>query len=172
MQEMEEVLAAQSLYHLTQACNWIKVMEICKEWPRICGRSITRSKDTALHLAVNDGQEKTVEELVGALKDNTPLRETNERGDTPLHCAAARGSQKMCATMARRDSGLIQLRNNKGETPFYLAALHGNVPAFLSLHATIKDNTDIALCRRIVDGDTILHCTIRRDYFGTCIFLC
>ena len=56
-------------------------------------------------MAVNDGRMELVNKLVGAIlehegrevvSDESALKSTNERGDTPLHLAASRGFNAMC----------------------------------------------------------------------------
>ena len=98
----------------------------------------------------------------------------NERGNTPLHLAAAQGNVEMCKLIAKVDVGvIIDARNNESETPFFVAALNGNKDAFLCLHDRIpggdenaKTVTDYPYCRRSSDGQTILHVAIEGEYFG------
>ena len=63
------------------------------------------------------------------------------------------------------DNKLSEARNKKGETPLFLAALHGHKDAFLYLHFCCTDQSS-GLWKRTSDGETVLHCTIRREHFG------
>ncbi|KAL2463343.1 uncharacterized protein Fot_52999 [Forsythia ovata] len=92
----------------------------------------------------------------------------NEKGNTPLHLAAAVGWLTICECIASRHLELISTRNSKGETPLFLTAYHGKLDAFLCLHHLYNQKTvqepeknkgqepDDSLCRR-EDGNTILN---------------
>ncbi|KAF8401748.1 hypothetical protein HHK36_012694 [Tetracentron sinense] len=128
---------------------------------------ITKSGDTALHVAVSYGKLGTVEKLLGATPDTQKvpsLQVKNEKGNTPLHLAASMGSVKICDYFAKQDPGLVIARNKAGETPLFLAALHGNTDAFLRLRDHCHNKRDDRPYIRD-DGDTILHCAISRNYF-------
>ncbi|GFZ04758.1 hypothetical protein Acr_17g0003300 [Actinidia rufa] len=84
---------------------WPEVMDIYKQHPELHDAKITRTQDTALHVAVSSGKEDKVK---------------NERENTPLHLAAALGNVRMCKIIADVDNGLIGVRNKENETPFFL----------------------------------------------------
>ena len=58
----------------------------------------------------------------------------------------------------------------EGETPLFLAALHGHKEAFLYLHSICVEEgtttTELHRPWRRENGDTILHVTIHKEYFG------
>jgi len=136
---------------------------------------INESRGTALHVAVNDGNVELVSILVeailrhegrGKLRDDSALRSTNERGNTPLHLAASRGFIGMCKFIIgengeRKD--LIRVRNKKRETPIFKAVLTGQRKAFLYLYDVSKD-LDVSLTND--HEDTILHKSIWRESLG------
>ncbi|KAI9119396.1 hypothetical protein K1719_010071 [Acacia pycnantha] len=169
---MQMSLKAESLYFFTLEERWEEVVAEYERNARIHKRPINITNDTALHMAVNDNRADVVEKLVKELKRSkkslSALELGNYKGDTPLHRAASRGSLEMCRCIAEAQGGgdnkLIEARNKSQETPLYLAALHGHKDAFLYLHSRCADKT-VGPCRRGGDGDTVLHCTIRRDYF-------
>ncbi|KAJ7972745.1 Ankyrin repeat-containing protein [Quillaja saponaria] len=160
----------QNLYHLTLKSKWDEVIEIYKNHWWTHTSKITRSGDTALHVAVTDGKYNFVKKLVYVITQQNPanakkvLGIKNERGNTPLHFAAYRAYLEMCVCIAEVDPSLVGSRNNEGETPLFLAALRGHKDAFLFLHTTCPDKI-IQHCRRN-DGQTILHSTIQGEYFG------
>ncbi|XP_054778446.1 uncharacterized protein LOC129286516 [Prosopis cineraria] len=153
--------------------DWNEVVQIFKENPEIHATKINDMDDTALHSAITNGASETsVKELVDEIvttKHNTmeALRAGNKRQDTPLHCAASRGSSFMCRQILRVDKSLVRESNIDGETPLFLAALNGHKETFLYLHSVCRNMhtaSSIPLWKRN-NGDSILHCTIHRKYF-------
>ncbi|KAJ7006178.1 hypothetical protein NC653_005511 [Populus alba x Populus x berolinensis] len=159
-----------NLFKFAMSGQWKKVVETYRSNPTACKARITMSGDTALHIAVNDGQEDTVQDLVEIISEQsgTEVKEVleiaNKRGNTPLHLAASMGNVKMCTCIARQDPSLVGVRNNDNETPFFSAALHGEKEAFLRLHSICGPEKG-RLYYRGKDGETILHVTISREYF-------
>ncbi|KAF5469637.1 hypothetical protein F2P56_013695 [Juglans regia] len=162
------------LFRLAMKAEWKKVVEkYTKELESVYNLKITRSGDTALHIAVSDGQEETVADLLKLMQSNhakEAVRTKNERDNTPLHTAAAMGNLPMCKLIAQVDPSLVGERNCEGETPFFLAAVHGKKEAFLYLHKICVDQDgkpdDIGYTyAKREDGDTILHCAINGEYF-------
>ncbi|XP_057460473.1 uncharacterized protein LOC130750972 isoform X1 [Actinidia eriantha] len=158
---------------------WDKVLEMYKLHPEVHDAQITRTNDTALHVAVSSGREDMVRELVdiisakGDVAKKNAVKVQNERGNTPLHLAAALGNVEMCKVIADADKGLIiSIRNNENETPLFVAARNGKKDAFLCLHNLIipsdgenaKTVKDYPYCRSR-DGQTILHVAIEGEYF-------
>ncbi|XP_050140751.1 uncharacterized protein LOC126616698 isoform X2 [Malus sylvestris] len=130
------------------------------------GAKITKSGDTALHIAVSDGQEKSVEELVKLITVKE-LEIKNERGNTPLQVAAWMGNETMCSCIANDYPSLVGAQNVDNETPLFLAAVYGKKDAFLLMHYITTPNghpKHYNYCRRN-DGDTMLHVAIAREYF-------
>ncbi|XP_061968223.1 uncharacterized protein LOC133691644 [Populus nigra] len=162
-----------NLFKFAMSGQWKEVVETYRRDPTACKARITKSGDTALHIAVNDGQEETVQALVDIISEQSKqsgtevkevLQIANKRGNTPLHLAASMGNVKMCTCIALLDRSLVGVRNNDNETPFFSAALHGKKEAFLRLHS-ICGIDEGRLYYRGKDGETILHVTISREYF-------
>lgn len=165
------------LFKLCMRGEWREVVRTYEEDKKAHTARITRTGDTALHVAVTDGQCDFVRELVELIcskeeegKPKEALRIQNERKNTALHFAASMGSVEMCEYIASAEASLLSMRNVDGETPLYLAALHGRKEAFLFLHYLSNDTHPepknyYSNCRR-TDGDTILHSAIGGDYFG------
>lgn len=167
-----------NLFKLAMQGKWEKVVQEYETNPKTHGAKITRSGDTALHIAVSDRKEAIVEQLVNLINDEVkrkkdekrevehPLTIANERGNTPLHLAASIGNVKMCKCIAQElKHQVVGIRNRDRETPFFLAALHGKKEVFLYLHQLCGAGTTEGYCRRS-DGETILHCAISGEYFG------
>ena len=165
--EMEKM--KKDLFNMAMKGDWKEVVRIYKQDDRAHEAKITRSGNTALHVAVSDCKVDVVEELVGHVVSNRSskavLRIQNDRGNTPLHSAASMGNVRMCYRMAKVDPSLVGIRNKESETPLFLAALRGKREAFLCLHYICGNKPDVSYCRR-QDGQTVLHCAIAGEYLG------
>ncbi|KAM1057879.1 hypothetical protein COP1_031188 [Malus domestica] len=155
--------------HLSRSAmlnEWKAVVRIYRLNKEAHGAKITKSGDTALHVAVSDGQEEHVKELVNQITVEE-LEIQNERGNTPLHIAAWMGNETMCACIANDYPSLVGAQNVDKETPLFLAAVYGKKDAFLLMHHICTPNghpKHYNYCRRN-DGDTMLHVAIAREYF-------
>lgn len=171
------------LFKRVMKADWESIREIYKtEKSSAHYLKITRSGDTALHIAVSDGQEDTVRDLITAMGNDRAKVAVNIKNgleNTPLHTAAAMGNRPMCKLIAEVDPLLVGKRNSDGETPFFLAALNGKKEAFLYLHKIFaksaddhpsSEHTGYNISQR-EDGDTILHCAINGEYFGERILI-
>lgn len=164
------------LFKLTMQKKWGEVVEKYED----CSAhkiKLTKSEDTAFHIAISSynskspssSHEKSTLKMISLMKEcsscSTVLSMQNEKGDTPLHVAAAVGWKVICSRIVEEDWELIKIRNKKGETPLFIAAHHGNLEAFHSLLGTEKDKKpDESLCRR-KDGNTVLHIAISGEFF-------
>lgn len=186
IEEEEEV--TDNLAEYTLEGRWEKVMEMYYEIPAAHTAVINDTVGTALHVAIDLDEERVVQELVKAIITHalprgrtakhqsvkiTALEVGNERGDTPLHLAAARGFANNCKWiigMKNEREYLASRKNNHGETPLFLAAMNGNKIAFAYL-STISGNS--ATLRDLVrnNGDSILHCAISREYFDLAVVI-
>lgn len=146
--------------------QWDNFVQAYENNPMSREAKLTRSGDTALHIAAAAGQTNIVSELVEIMGENASnvLKIQNDRGDTALHLAAALGNEAMCHCMASKYRELISVRNNDSETPLFLAVLHGNMAAFLCLHSYNQEK-DNRPCRKN-NGETILHSAISGEYFS------
>ncbi|KAL7200748.1 hypothetical protein ACSBR1_032639 [Camellia fascicularis] len=215
-------MTKEQLFRHAMKGEWKEVVEIYKKHAEVHVAKITKSGDTALHLAVSDGQDQFVKQLVdtiyeAAKKDehgggggepaaalapapaapsvqiegggggqasegapsgeNKPggggeeekapeaLRIKNERGNTPLHLAAASGSLAMCYWIAKQHPNLIFIRNNEKMNPLFLAALNGKKDAFLCLDNLSRNKKPLLEYCRGSNGDTFLHAALNGEYF-------
>ncbi|KAF4371574.1 hypothetical protein G4B88_008289 [Cannabis sativa] len=172
------------LFNYVMKGKWDKVVELYNDKPIAHKAKITKSGDTALHLAISEHQESVVEDLVKRIREKKTedvLRIQNEIGCTPLHFAVSMGSVRMCKCILEADESLVEVQNNKGETPLFWSVLYGQKKVFLCIDYYCqcrcrRQNTDncddevtnklkYAYCRRTSDGETILQCAIIGEYF-------
>jgi len=79
--------------------RWNEVVRLYSSDPKFSTIEINKSRGTALHVAVNDGNEEIVKSLVNSILSHNnveALECKNEKGDTPLHLAASRGFKDIC----------------------------------------------------------------------------
>nr|GMD60382.1 uncharacterized protein LOC109168328 [Ipomoea batatas] len=164
--------------------EWEKVLNTYSTHGFVRRAKLTKSEDTALHLAINCYHPKhrskdhlqCIKKMVTRIPDDEVLdilKLKNDTGDTPLHLAAQLGNVEICRCILTqveklgKADELIGERNNLNMTPLFLAAHRGKVDAFKLLHEKIKETEDrIHLCRK-EKGETILHSTLSGEYFGT-----
>ncbi|XP_051124849.1 uncharacterized protein LOC127247155 [Andrographis paniculata] len=165
-----------ALFKLTMAKRWREVAEIYRRQPAAHTAKLTKSEETALHIAVSSYHSKHpsssahVEEMID-LVEGQVFTMQNVKGDTPLHLAAAVGWVSVCARIAAKNRELIHIRNENGETPLFVAAHHGNLQSFLCLHQELIRNSanngelSVEALRRRKDGNTVLHSAISGEYY-------
>lgn len=157
------------LYTNVKRRNWEEVIKKCREETEALSMMLTQAKDTTLHLAAYDNNVEVVEKLVRVIcrsQREEVLKHKNERGNTPLHVAAAMGCAKMCNIIGSVNEKLVDERNKDGESPLFLAALHGHKIPFFCLYdfCRMDLNRVRSNCRR-KNGDTILHCALKNEQF-------
>ncbi|XP_075640714.1 uncharacterized protein LOC142612514 [Castanea sativa] len=124
----------------------------------------------------NNVYDKKVEEEISDILESTVWIKNNE-GNTPLHVAATAQRISICILLIRSFNSfqsVLGMHNIRGESPLFLAAFHGHKKIFLYFHLNIllgnskfsntdPESIDPAYLR--TDGETILHCAIRWEYF-------
>ncbi|XP_028772260.1 uncharacterized protein LOC114729420 [Neltuma alba] len=179
--------------------DWHNAVELCKSNPRLLSQGMTNSKDTALHVAINDNRDDVVEKLIGIIESkrtNQALIARNNKKETPLHCAAARGSVQMCELILRAGDNmredLLGIPNKWYENPIFVAVVHNRKLAFICLfdaarkkgegysdlyrYLVINRDTDRDAHRDTdadadADRDTVLHSAIRRGHADLAFYI-
>ncbi|XP_058782204.1 uncharacterized protein LOC131656522 [Vicia villosa] len=174
--DTEDSYEEDKLREYTIEGNWEKVKDLYKTDPKFSTVNINKSRGTALHVAVNDNNEEVVRNLVDSIISHgykRALESKNEKGDTPLHLAASKGFKEICECIIgengeRKD--LIVIVNKAGETPLFLAALSWQKQTFVYL-SELNDNYYYTINLIRLNGDSILHCAIRREFFDLALII-
>ncbi|XP_060173879.1 uncharacterized protein LOC132604403 isoform X2 [Lycium barbarum] len=171
------------IFNASMEKYWTKVQELYTKNKFVHKSKLTKSEDTALHLAISSyhpDQDDSlqhphlncIKKMIASIPEVNRLgilKQKNEKGNTPLHLAAELGIVSIIECLVNpEDPALIRETNSKGETPLFIAAYQGKLQAFLYLHECVQDENregPTELCRR-KDGDNILHAAISREHFG------
>jgi hypothetical protein len=165
------------LFRSTMKKRWDEVLKAYRMYPNDAPTAmLTKSGETALHIAVSshhsDLDTEGIRKLVEAISPEQAFKVLgmpNDKGDTPLHVAAAVGSVDICSCIATKSHELMEKRNRIGETPFFCAAKHGKLHAFVCLRNVWKkgkkEEVPDEFFRR-KDGSNILHQAISGEHFG------
>ncbi|CAK8565776.1 unnamed protein product [Lathyrus sativus] len=165
--------------------KWDEVIKLYESDPKFSTININESRGTALHVAVNDDNEKVVRSLVDSIishNNETALESKNKKGDTPLHLAASKGFKDICECIIGENGErkrLIDIDNNDGESPLFLAALSWQKQTFVYLFNFKQSETDCKLdgnysySKDLIrsNGDSILHCAIKREFFDLALII-
>nr|DAD22611.1 TPA_asm: hypothetical protein HUJ06_024074 [Nelumbo nucifera] len=85
---------------------------------------ITTIRDTALHIATDNGNVLMVDKLIQLMSaEDLELKDIN--GDTALSRAALGGNTKIAELLVRKSTGLVCIPNNYGFIPVTVAAGFG-----------------------------------------------
>ena len=107
-----------------------------------------------LHLAAGSDDSTTLESLFTLPACSKLLNEVNERGGTPLHCAASSGSSRCVKILL--EHGATSHKCHSGATPFMVACLKGKTVCAKLLHQAFSFQKDWT-CD---DGNTSLHLAV------------
>ncbi|KAK7835003.1 ankyrin repeat-containing protein itn1 [Quercus suber] len=165
----ETINFEKKIYKKIRSWQWAEVVNIYREHFDQAHKVMAMLRETVLHLAIAHGSEDIVEELVKIIDDNKDrfknvLQYKNDQGNTPLHVAASTGSLSTCVCIAKADPSMGNERNKEGKTPLFLAALLGRTEIFFHLHSICGSHLGTSFYRK-EDGETILHCAIKREYW-------
>ncbi|XP_060170978.1 uncharacterized protein LOC132601950 [Lycium barbarum] len=173
------------IFQASMGNRWTEVQQLYINNEFVHESKLTKSEDTALHLAISSYHPDRYDSLqhphltcIKEMIDKIPkepkenrqriLKQKNAEGNTPLHLAAELGIVPIIECLVNpEDPTLIWETNSEGETPLFITAYLGVQEAFLYLHKCVQyENGEgpTELCRR-EDGDNILHAAISGEYF-------
>ncbi|PWA37295.1 Ankyrin repeat-containing protein [Artemisia annua] len=113
------------LYRASIAGDWHELARLIKHREHRLSYSITKNKETALHIAAMGQSTGFLKKLVNQMsKKDMALQ--NVHGNTPLCLAAISGNVGMAKIILEKDPSMLTTRGDKDMMPLCLAALHGN----------------------------------------------
>ena len=181
-------IVRKTLFDYAMQGEWAKAKKLYQKNPWLRSAQITVDGNTALHLAIQDRNDKVVEEMVKLVsfeQSDDVLKSQNKQGNTPLHLSASIGNVSMCNCFLSKykdllsvinkegenpllsvlnnegENPLLSVLNNEGENPLFLAARFGHIKAFLCLAPELESGL-----LRNKKGETILHSAIAEGHFG------
>ena len=105
--------------------DWDKAKRVMEKYPMAIRDSITKTRESVLHIAFASKQTAFVKEVVRFLTDKD-LERTNENGDTALCVAAKLGTVKIAKEMVKKNNRLPIIRSSEERTPLHIAAKLGS----------------------------------------------
>ncbi|XP_042944435.1 ankyrin repeat-containing protein ITN1-like [Carya illinoinensis] len=131
------------LYQAALKGDWSAAKEVLDKYPKAATYSITRQKDTVLHIAAAAESTDFVKELVKRMNPSD-LEIKNRSNNTAICYAAASGIVAIAEEMVNKNNQLPQIRVSiESVTPLYMAALHGrrNMVSYLYSVTPFEDLT-------------------------------
>ena len=116
------------LYQAALEGNWDKAKRVMEKYPIAIRDSITKTRESVLHIAFASKHTAFVEEVVRFLNDED-LERPNVIGDTALCFAAKLGTVTIAKEMVKKNNRLPLIRSSEvseKRTPLHMAAKHGN----------------------------------------------
>ncbi|XP_028781011.1 uncharacterized protein LOC114737268 [Neltuma alba] len=159
--------------------DWVAVLRTVGDLPpcaELWLAKMNKWADTLLHAAITyRAPTAVVDELLDEMRRHEfdvmeIVSARNQWGNTPLHCAASRGSPLLCRSILHalptdeQITRAVLERNKERETPVFLAAVHGHPKTFHFLSDFVEPEHTTAPYMK-PNGDSVLHVTIQRKYF-------
>lgn len=116
------------------------------------------SNSSKLMVASSKGQYEKVTKLIKTM-DSKKLNKRDERGETPLHHAAAMGYNDVLLLLLQKGSN-VQAKAADGLTPFQLSILHGKKLCAL----TLLESTDTAGKEEMINEPFPFNPGVTLDY--------
>ncbi|KAM3694301.1 hypothetical protein ACJW31_07G047700 [Castanea mollissima] len=113
------------LYEAALEGNWDKARTVVEQYREAIRDSITKTRESVLHIAFASKHTAFVKEVVGFLTDRD-LERTNENGDTALCVAAKLGTVTIAKEMVKKNNRLPLIRSSEERTPLHIAAKLGS----------------------------------------------
>ncbi|KGN49940.2 hypothetical protein Csa_000550 [Cucumis sativus] len=148
-----------NLYRTALDGDWDNALYILDHNPSLLSASITRDKETALHIAAGAKHTNFVEELVKKMSKEE-VGKKNRHGNTALCFAAASGVVRIAELMVEKNQDLPLIRGFGDVTPLFMAVSYKCRPMALYL-LSVTELTELTSQEKI----ELLIATIHSDFF-------
>nr|GEU52172.1 reverse transcriptase domain-containing protein [Tanacetum cinerariifolium] len=129
---------AKKLQDATLERHWWKAKSILKNNKGATTLAINDNGDTLLHLAVREGNNYFVKELLNFIKDEEQVENRNSYGHTALHIAAIVGNKDAAELLVEKRPKLLEIEDDEPNTPLLCAYLNKQANVFVYLWETTK----------------------------------
>ena len=123
------------LLNATMEGSWWKAKAILKNHKDAATKAICKNGDTILHLAVKEGKNYFVKQLLNFIKDAREIKIMNKRGRTALHTAVIVDNKQAAELLVNKSNKLLYmcLSDRGAVIPLELAQKrsHGNTFLYL-----------------------------------------
>nr|GEU43164.1 ankyrin repeat-containing protein [Tanacetum cinerariifolium] len=131
------------LLNATMEGSWWKAKAILKNHKDAATKVINNNGDTMLHLAVKEGKNYFVKQLLNFIKDGSKilklLEHRNSEGNTALFTAAIVDNKQAAELLVNKSKELLYEPNYNGHIPLALAYISGQINTFLYLLGVTRD---------------------------------
>ncbi|XP_076953394.1 uncharacterized protein LOC143627465 [Bidens hawaiensis] len=155
------------LYEASIKGNWVAAENIIMQHQEVKRCSITRSHETALHIAASAKSTNLMEDFVSKLvlsMEPEDLKLWSESGNTALCLAAAGGTVSIARILVSRCDDLLNIPGSLGMLPLYMASLCGNYDMVDYLYQN-SNNMNGAFWTDQNRGWVLMRC-VEADFFG------
>ncbi|PWA82776.1 Ankyrin repeat-containing protein [Artemisia annua] len=128
------------LLNATMEGSWWKAKAILKNHENAATMVINNNDDTMLHLAVREGKNYFVNQLLNFIKDGSEIAIRNSQGHTALHTAATVDNKQAAKLLVNKSNELLNVKTRVGNfVPLDLAYFFGHIKTFLYLLEVARD---------------------------------
>ncbi|PWA44697.1 Ankyrin repeat-containing protein [Artemisia annua] len=123
------------LLNATMEGSWWKAKAILKNHKDAATKAISKNGDTILHLAVREGKNYFVKQLLNFIKDGSEIKIRNVNGHTALHTAAIADNKQAAELLVNKNNKLLymSMTDVKVVIPLEIAQIYSYANTFLYL---------------------------------------
>ncbi|GJX77331.1 ankyrin repeat-containing protein [Tanacetum coccineum] len=131
------------LLNATMEGSWWKAKAILKNHKDAATKVISNNGDTMLHLAVKEGKNYFVNQLLNFIKDESKiqklLKHRNSEGNTALCTAAIVDNKQAAELLVNKSNEVLNVSEYRSNKPLALAFISGQISTFLYLLGVTRD---------------------------------
>ncbi|GJX25038.1 ankyrin repeat-containing protein [Tanacetum coccineum] len=158
---------AKKLQDATLERHWWKAKSILKNNIGATTLAISDNGDTILHLAVREGNNYFVKELLNFIKDEEQVENRNSYGHTALHIAAIVGNKDAAELLVEKRPKLLEIEDGESNIPLICAYLNRQVNAFVYLaETTMQEGVQVNFVPDRTFGENLFHTALFTKQYG------